>query len=583
MYRQGFLVVVFFIATVLLSGCGGGDGGGGGGQGAAAVVTSAAALDTGNRTVTVTPIRPPANCSASLPASTSSVTVQGNLKYERVDNLAGGALNYSAISAQPVRGATVELMFGCTVVASTQSSATGQYVFTSVPGSTTLSLRVRAELKQTTGAAQWDVSVSDNTNGNAMYALASSNFNSGTGTSVTQNLTAGSGWGGSSYTAARAAAPFAILDVFYQSQQKVLASNPNTIFPPLRAFWSINNSTASGDRTLGNIGSSFFWELTTASGVVRELYILGRQNDDTDEYDSSVVAHEWGHYYQSAFSRDDSMGGHHGGPDDRLDRRIAFSEGWGNAWSGIALAKNNYADSSGPSQASGFILPLNSGYASPASAPSAPKGWFREISLQFILWDLHRQAGFSPIHNALTSSAFKSGTALSDIHSFSAAFRSVASGTPTTALDTLLSAESINTSSDALGNNETNNGGANVALPYYRNITALGAPATLASGQSLCVTAAFDPSNVSNKLGRYVYVTFTTPVAGLRTITVGASASSADPDFEVYSAGRFLGRAEVGTSTQESGSVNLAAGQHVLVIYDYNNVSGNPCFSVSIQ
>ena len=74
--------------------------------------------------------------------------------------------------------------------------------------------------------------------------------------------------------------------------------------------------------------------------------MLGKENVDTDEYDASVIAHEWGHYYQSAFSRDDSPGGAHSGG-DRLDRRVAFSEGWGNAWSGIALARSNYTDSSG--------------------------------------------------------------------------------------------------------------------------------------------------------------------------------------------------------------------------------------------
>jgi hypothetical protein len=565
MNKRSFWVSCSMLLALLIAGCGGGGGGG----------SASPPVNNGNPTVNVAPIIAPVNCNGVVPTSTASVTVQGNVKYERIGSLASGALDYSSITPRDVRGATVELMFGCTVVATTQSSATGQYVFTSVPGSTTLSIRVRAELKQTTGAAQWDVSVSDNTNGNAMYALASSTFNSGTGT--TQNLTAGSGWSGSSYTGVRAAGPFAVLDVIYQSQQKVLASNPSAVFPTLRAFWSINNSTAAGDLTLGNIGTSFFRDFPSASGVIRELYILGRQNDDTDEYDNSVVAHEWGHYFQSAFSRDDSMGGQHGGLDDRLDRRIAFSEGWGNAWSGIALAQNRYSDSSGLNQASGFTLALTTG------SSAIPKGWFREQSVQFILWDLNRQAGFSPIYSALTSAAFKTGTALSDIHSFSAAFRSAASGTPTTALNTLLATESINSASDALGNNETNNGGASVALPYYRGITALGSPVTMAAGQTLCVTASFDSTSVGNKLGRFVYVTFSTPVAGARTITISSTNGAVDTDFEVHSAGQLVQRAETGITAQESASVTLAAGQHVLAIYDYNNVIGNPCFSVSIQ
>jgi hypothetical protein len=554
-------------SAAFLAACGGGGGGD-------SSNTAAVPANTGN----VAPIVAPPTCNDPPPTSSTSVTVQGVIRYERVGSLPGGALDYSNITPQPVRGATVELLSGgCVVVATTQSSSTGQYAFTSVPGSVTLSIRVRAEMRQTVGSARWDTSVSDNTNGNAMYALFSTNFNSGTG--HTQDVLAGSGWGGSSYTSTRAAGPFAILDVFYQSQQKVLAANSSTVFPPLRAFWSINNSNASGNLVLGNIGSSFFREITSNGQVVRELYILGRQDSDTDEYDGSVVAHEWGHYFQSAFSRDDSTGGPHGSGDDRLDRRIAFSEGWGNAWSGIVLSSNTYRDSKGLQQSSGFSIPLNSGYAS-----GGPKGWFREFSIQYILWDLNRQAGFDPIYSALTSNAFKSGVALSDIHAFSSAYRSVASTSATSALNSLLAAESISNNSDALGSNETNNGGSSATLPYYRSITILGSPATLASGQSLCVTGAFDQGNAFNKLGRYVYATFSTPTGGNKTITVSTATGGVDTDFEIHSGGRLVGLAELGTTGSESATVNLNAGTHVLLIYDFNNVrTSDPCFTVSIQ
>jgi hypothetical protein len=554
------------LLAIMLSACGGGG-------------DNNVAADQSPSGVTnpVRPLTPPPVCSGPLPTSTASVTVQGTASFDRVAQRASGGLDYSSITLEPIRGATVELLSGnCIVVATTQTNATGQYVFTNVPGSVTLSVRVRAELKQTSGAAQWDVSVNDNTNNNAMYTLLSPSFN--TGTSATQNLRAGSGWTGNSYGQARAAGPFAILDTFYQSQQKVLSVNPSAVFPQLRAFWSINNSSANGDFAVGNIGSSFFREAFSNNQLVRELYVLGRENSDTDEYDGSVVAHEWGHYFQSAFSRDDSMGGQHGSGDDRLDRRIAFSEGWGNAWSGMVLQKNSYLDSKGVGQASGFSVALNSGYASNGSNGS--KGWFREFSVQYILWDLNRQAGFAPIYSALTNSSFKTGVPLSDIHSFASAYRSVASNTATAAFNTLLAAESISNNSDALGNNETNAGGASLTLPYYRSLAANGAPS---SGQTLCVTSQFDTANNFNKLGRYVYATFSTAAAGARNITVSANAANADTDFEVFSGGQIVARAEQGTTNAEAASINLAAGQHVLVIYDFNNTAGSPCFTVSIQ
>ncbi len=514
-------------------------------------------------TLTPTPTGPP-------------VTVQGTVNYQRVALQASGALNYGQITEQPVRGATVELLSGATVLASTQTNESGQYIFTAAPGGAPVSVRVRAELKKTSGAGQWDVTVRDNTNSNALYTLASSVFTTNTGT--VQNLTAGSGWTGASYAGLRAAGPFAILDTFYQSQLKVLQANPNAAFPPLQAFWSINNSTAAGDLTLGNIGSSFFLE----QNALRQLYILGRQDDDTDEYDESVVAHEWGHYFQSAFSRDDSMGGRHGGADDRLDRRIAFSEGWGNAWSGISIGQSAYRDSSGPAQASGFSLPLNSGYAT-TNAGTRPKGWFREQSIQYILWDLNRQAGFAPLHAALTSNAFKTSVPLSDIHSFASAFRSSASSTQTAALNALLTSESISTTSDAFGSTEINSGGSAVALPYYRQITALGSPVTLAAGQTVCVSSAFAGSTDSNKLGQYAYARFTTPSAGGRSITVSSATAGVDADFEIYSGASRVLRANTELTTSETGSVNLSAGEHVVVVYDFNNVAGAPCFTISIQ
>jgi hypothetical protein len=536
LFRSGVLV----ISVLVLAACGGGGGGGGGGP----------------------------SCTI---ATGSPVTVQGSVKYERVATQVSGALNYASISQLAVRGATVELVSCDTVLATTQTGPTGQFSFFSAPGNSSLMIRVRAELKQTSSAAQWDVTVRDNTNGDALYTL-SSTFNSGAGS--TQNLLATTGWTGSSYAGVRSAGPFAILDTIHESQQKVLQANASTVFPTLQVFWSINNSTASGDFTLGNIGTSFFSDSTNS----RRLYILGRQNDDTDEYDASVVAHEWGHYYQSAFSRDDSMGGRHGGGDDRLDRRIAFSEGWGNAWSGIVLAQSSYTDSNGPSQGSGFALALNTGYAS-----TGPKGWFREQSIQYILWDLNRQAGFASLHSSLTSSSFRMGAPLSDIHSFAAAYRSSASGTPTTALNALLAGESISNNSDEFGSNESNNGGSAATLPYYRQVSALGNPVTFAAGQTVCVSAAFAGTNDFNKLGLYAYVRFTTPAAGSRIITVSTVASGVDADFEVHSAGSRVLLAETALTTSETASVNLMAGEHVLVVYDFNKVAGTPCFTISIQ
>jgi hypothetical protein len=564
-----FRTCLIVVATgIFLAACGGGGGG-------------------GNSVSSIAPAVP------WVAPTGPAASVTGVLSYERVAQSNNGALDYANITVLPIRGATVELIYQGRPIASTQSSATGHYSFDAAPAGNAYSVRIRAELKQASN--QWDVTVRDNTAGNALYALESSNFNVSTAGAL-RDVTAGSGWVGSptsgSYALPRAAGPFALLDTIYASQQKVLLVQTNIVFPSLQVYWSVNNNTAVNNFSLGDIGGSFFQTIRDSQGSIttRAMYILGRENNDTDEYDSSVVAHEWGHYYQSAFSRDDSMGGAHSTGDDRLDRRIAFSEGWGNAWSGMVTGKLNYGDSQGIRQsANSFAFPLNSGY-SPSNAATNPKGWFREASIQYILWDLHRQEGFGNIHSALTSSAFKNGSALTDIHSFSHAYRGL-NGVSANAFNALLTSESIAIATDAFGTNESNAGGSTTALPYYRQITSTGDPVTLAQGQSLCTNANYtriknssQPSDGDrNKLGYFVYAKFT-PAVGARTISISSTSPNVDVDFQVLKDGQRLFTAETATNSLETLTATLTNSEHILVIYDYNKAwPGDVCYSVSIQ
>ena len=52
---------------------------------------------------------------------------------------------------------------------------------------------------------------------------------------------------------------------------------------------------------------------------------LGGGFEDPDEYDDSVILHEFGHFFIDQMSHDDSPGGHHSG--DRTDPLIAYGEG----------------------------------------------------------------------------------------------------------------------------------------------------------------------------------------------------------------------------------------------------------------
>ncbi|MBT2301856.1 hypothetical protein J7E70_15445 [Variovorax paradoxus] len=528
MKTRTWLLRAFAVAVaVVLGACGGGGGGGG------------------------FPI-------GGLPGATT-VTLNGTVTFDSVPN-ATGTLNYSAIAVKPVRGAVVEVVNGASAVVATASTdASGAYSV-SVPANTSVMVRVKAQMLQTGSAASWDVTVRDNTQSDAIYAMETPAFPTAAVGTLTRDVHAPSGWNGSNYASTRVAGPFALLDTIYTTQAKVLSVAPGTAFPLLRVFWSVNNVPASGTLALGQIGTTFFTNRDTG----RAIYVLGKENVDTDEYDAPVVAHEWGHYYQSAFSRDDSPGGSHS-LSELLDRRLAFSEGWGNAWSGIALGRSNYTDSTGPSQAQGGNLNLSAG------APSNP-GWYREASIHSILWNLNNQVGFKPIHDTLTAPSFKNGVAVTSIHPFAVAFNAAAPGSAS-ALNALLTGQGITVPNDPFGSNETNHGGLTTfALPMYT-------AANLGVGTQACVTNQVDPSRAGNKLGSYAYLRFTAP-AGNHVITAVGSAGE-DPDFVVY-AGRQVADAD-GLGTSETATVSLPGGEAVLVINDFNNSKTNTCFTVTIN
>lgn len=524
-------------AMAVLAACGGGGGGG-----TAAVATADASTD-------------------------GKVVVQGVATFDSVPNAASGRLDYAGTTAKPIRGAVVEFVQADgQVLVSGATGDDGSYAL-SVPVNTLVTLRVRAQLSRS-GTPNWDVTVRDNTAADSpLYAIASPEFSSGGSATLQRNIHAPSGWGTTSYTAERAAGPFAVLDTIYTNIAKVVSADPAASFPALRVFWSVNNTNAFGNRASGQIGTTFF---TTSGSGERAIYVLGKADVDTDEYDVSVVSHEWGHYYQSVFSRDDSRGGSHSGS-DRLDRRLAFSEGWGNAWSGIALGRSTYADSLDVAQASGGVLDLSVG---PASNP----GWFREFSIQSIFWNLERAAGFGAIHNAMTG-PFKTGLAVTSIHPFAVAFANAAPS-QTGTLVSLLTGQSISTSTtDSFGGSESNDGGIDEATPLYLSYPS--------SPTSMCVT---NEAGSGNKLGHFAYLRFTLASAGTHQINVTAlSPRGTNPSFEIYRGG-WIGASNKAVADVEDATLNLPAGESILVLEDANapalpssGTVTQSCFTVTIS
>ena len=545
-------IFVLATAAALLTGCGGGGGG-----------------DSSNQSGTG-----------------AVVNIFGKVTFDHVPvAITGGTprLDYVNSVRLPARSIAVALIDSSTgaELATAKTTATGDYSMVGPVGKSVF-VRAYAKLLPVNASTTEAVSLLDNTNGDAQWVIDGGTFSAANGNALTKNLNASSGWTGTAYDdSQRVAGTFAILDTIYTGMQKIIAVDNSASFKKLSVHWSPNNVAASGQLSQGQIGSSFF-STTTSGGVViaRDIYLVGKANNDTDEYDQHVVAHEFGHYLQSAFSRDDSIGERHGGRDDRLDMRVAFSEGWGNGWSGFALGNKIYADTSGVSQANGFSFDISAG-------EKTNPGWFKEFSVQKVIWDLSTGSiGFGSVWTAMKA-GFAMSPALTSAHSFANALR-VNLPSSLATLNTIFGNQSITVPSDAYGTGETNFGSPTIAeiRPIYTSYGVLG------SSSNVCVTNAADSSSAGNKAGEHRYLKLTLP-AGTRTFTVARDSATStagiatDPNFRVYSATGALLIGESPAANSESASAVLAGGNYVLSLNDFTFQTAatlrRSCFNVTVN
>jgi hypothetical protein len=524
--------------------------------------------------------------------------------FDLVPAVAGRGLDYAATRERPARGVTVEVVRGGAVLASTATDAAGHYALT-VGANADVLLRVRAEMVHS-GSPSWDFRVLDNVNANALYTLAGAAFNTGTA-EVTRDLHAASGWTGSAYTAARSAAPFAILDVVYDATQAVLGVAPATAFPPLQMFWSPSNVPVTGTAP-GEIGSSRF---VTGLGI----QLLGAVDQDTDEYDRHVISHEWGHYLEHSFSRSDSIGGAHS-LGDQLDMRVAFSEGWANAFSAVATGAPVYVDTLGAGQARTFSFDLEQ---SPNRRNPNP-GWFNEEAVQSLLYDLYDNGrdvppgsttlddlalGFGPLFDAMTGEQRQTLALTSIFPVIDALKRARPADVPL--IDQLTATQGMRPVTDEYGAAQTNFGVSAKRTPQevaadfhsvYDTLTVNGAAVNVCSLDDYTSAS----TGATNKLASRRFVRFTVDTPGVHVITARAVAplpAPADPDLELHTpAGAVLSstgppQCTVGTPQDcvETFSPRLAAGEHVLEVYEWTNTNdvndqyppiGRTCFAVTV-
>ncbi len=401
----------------------------------------------------------------TLPGTGTPVTfmpgangVQGTWTYESVPSTTAG-LDYGSTMERPIRGARVQLVkaSGGAVVTTRELDANGAYKI-AYGGSGSVIVRVLSE----TGPSHPPIRVEDNTDSDALYSSEGPPLAIGSGFQ-TADYVATSGWGGASYTGPRAAAPFAIMDVIYEAMSDFLAVRTIS-FPLCTVNWSIDNRpSAAFDVTTGEIGISHY------SG---ELYILGKEDVDTDEYDQYVVAHEWGHWLEDQLSRSDSIAGPHS-IGDYLDPTVAWGEGFGYAVAALVLAPNTInSNAVGIAQATGFGEDIEDNSLD-ATLPNT--GWFSETSIEWLVYDLFDTANEAPHDNVTLGlgelydvlvGAQKNTPYSTTIFSLISALKTAH---PSAAgdIDTLCVLHGITPVADALGTGETNDGGWAPILPVY--------------------------------------------------------------------------------------------------------------------
>lgn len=542
------------------------------------------------------------------PPSGSTVTVTGRVTFDRLQFSAvpGGGLNAATPVVSPAREVVVEGVSGNNVV-STTTDSNGNYSL-SVPANSNAFIRVRAQMLKTGTAPTWNFTVKNNTNSDAVYVLQGDTFATGTA-NVTRDLHAASGWTGTTYDdSKRAAAPFAILDTVYNTKQLILSAAPTAALPPLDLFWSTLNGTATGSGgwpcpDTGNIGTSFYFSdpdnsrqdgCSPTAPLATGIYVLGAyasNGRDTDEFDAHVIAHEFGHYFEDRFSRSDSIGGMHG-LGEKLDPRLAFGEGWGNAFGAMALNDPLYRDSSS-GISSDFSFNLETG-------TTQSEGWFSESSVGEILWDIFDNSaesgdtatlGFPPIYAVMTNEEVNTN-AFTSIFSFVSALRARNPG-QSAAIGALLTREGISGTNE-FGAGETNSGGDNGFGGVYRDIAIGQAP------QTVCSTVSASGNDDGNKLGNRQFFRFVKTADGTVAIradgttspSVPGSGIAQDPDIRVYQRGTLkLSGESSDPQTELIASTPLAAGTYVIEVYAFEvidpdetkRVNTPRCMNVSIS
>lgn len=483
--------------------------------------------------------------------------LSGELRYEFVpyDHTNDG-LDYGKTEARPIRGARVVLLDASdsTQIKETTSDEQGHYAL-DWEGTSQVKIWVYAE------TVEPPIVVEDNTSGNATYVVESGEALAETKGGAKLDVLATTGWTGSSYAKPRLSAPFSVLDAVYTAASRFMKeATPAPAFKRLKVNWSVDNRPESGSVSAGQIDTSN-WDGT-------EIYLLGKENVDTDEFDTHVLVHEWGHSFEQFIARSDSQGGSHG-YGDVLDPRLAFSEGLCNALSAIILEPDTvYADSSGTQQKDGFWFDLEANDTTSAASP----GWYSEQSVQDIVFDVYDTAnepfdkvsfGLQGVYGVLTG-GFKQTPALTTIFPFVSTLKA-ANASQVSVIDELVVHHAaggtfgIDVVTDDWGTGESHSADEPAAIPVY-------VKAKPGDTFEVTLTGGLDYA----LLGQNRFVR----IAGTGSTVKVTSTSANDVDLYVYLRGNEITNASSASGNETVSFSTKQGEEYVVNIQGYGELAG---------
>lgn len=357
-------------------------------------------------------------------------------------------------------------------------------------------------------------------------------------------------------------------------------------FPALAVFWSENNRIVEGDfdEKKGELQSTVY---TPDGGESGEIFVLGKEDEDTDEYDEHILLHEWGHFVEDQFSRSDSFGGPHFFS-DLLDPRVAFSEGFSNAWSAIMLEDSRYIDTLGRAQDESLVLDLELNSFNGMGS----QGWFVEGSIGSMVFDLMDETdddsdsisvGMAALFAALRGGHAETAS-LTSIFSFITALKAQVP-LMEDQIDAITAAQNIENISDDFASDEDDYGD----LDRLESDPKVYVDIELDGGsKTLCVS---NEVGVFNKLGNSRFLKF--ELNRVADVRFDVSRSSGDrgvkPGMYIFERGVSLSHQEGSNLGVLNFTFGFEPGTYVLELYENGNIGNNSdagssvCFDIGVS